>query len=78
MTPEWKQLAKELEGVIRIGVVNCEDDWLLCKQQQISSLPSLILYPNVNTKTLKIYIQIYNIFIFNTLLERKILRSTKC
>ena len=40
-------MAKELEGVIRVGAVNCEDDRALCRMQGIHSYPSLILYPGV-------------------------------
>lgn len=34
-----------LDGVVRIGAVNCMDDWSLCNQQQIQAFPSLIMYP---------------------------------
>jgi DnaJ family protein C protein 10 len=45
LAPIWRQLAKELEGVVRIGAVNCMDDWQLCNQQQIGMFPLLIMYP---------------------------------
>ncbi|XP_060064425.1 dnaJ homolog subfamily C member 10-like [Ylistrum balloti] len=45
LAPHWRELARELEGVIRIGAVNCEDDWQLCRMQGIRSYPSLIMYP---------------------------------
>jgi DnaJ homolog subfamily C member 10 len=32
--------------VVRIGAVNCMDDWQLCNQQQIQAFPSLIMYPS--------------------------------
>lgn len=38
-------MAKQLDGVIRIGAVNCGDDWMLCRQQQIMSYPSLVMFP---------------------------------
>jgi len=38
-------LAKQLEGVVNIGAVNCMDDWMLCNEQQIPSFPSLIMFP---------------------------------
>ena len=38
-------MARELEGVIRIGAVNCQDDWMLCRSQGIRSYPSLLMYP---------------------------------
>lgn len=33
-----------MEGVIRIGAVNCQDDFMLCRQQNIRSYPSVIYY----------------------------------
>ena len=48
LAPTWRQLARELEGVIRIGAVNCEDDWVLCHQEGIRSYPSLFVYPAVS------------------------------
>ena len=42
-------MARELENVIRIGAVNCEEDWILCREQRIQGFPSLILYPKVKT-----------------------------
>ncbi|PSN39443.1 DnaJ subfamily C member 10 [Blattella germanica] len=44
--PAWRRLARELEGVVRIGAVNCEEDWVLCRQEAIRSYPSLYVYPN--------------------------------
>jgi DnaJ family protein C protein 10 len=41
-------VAKDLEGVIRIGAVNCQEDWNLCNHQGIQSYPSLVLYPGVH------------------------------
>ena len=38
-------MARELEGVIRIGAVNCQDEWMLCRSQGIRSYPSLLMYP---------------------------------
>lgn len=45
LAPSWRELARELFGVIRIGAVNCEDDWQLCRQKGVHSYPTLILYP---------------------------------
>ncbi|XP_066991442.2 dnaJ homolog subfamily C member 10 [Anabrus simplex] len=45
LAPAWRRLARELEGVVRIGAVNCEDDWALCRQENVRSYPSLIMYP---------------------------------
>lgn len=46
MSPNWRQLALELSAVIKIAAVNCEEDWVLCRKEGISSYPSLVLYPN--------------------------------
>ncbi|KAG8198254.1 hypothetical protein JTE90_021511 [Oedothorax gibbosus] len=45
LAPAWRELARKLEGVIQIGAVNCEEDWMLCRQQNIHSYPSLVFYP---------------------------------
>nr|XP_037291843.1 dnaJ homolog subfamily C member 10-like [Rhipicephalus microplus] len=45
LAPAWRQLARSFEGVIRIGAVNCEEDWQLCRQEGIHAFPSLIFYP---------------------------------
>jgi hypothetical protein len=46
--PGLKPCAKELDGTIRIGAVNCEEDWILCRQENVRSYPSLIFYPDVS------------------------------
>lgn len=45
LAPTWREVARELEGVIRIGAINCEDDWQLCRMQGIRSYPTLMMYP---------------------------------
>ncbi|CAL1536324.1 unnamed protein product [Lymnaea stagnalis] len=45
LAPTWREVARELEGVIRIGAVNCEDDYQLCRVQRVHSYPSLYFYP---------------------------------
>ena len=47
LAPVWRRVAKDLEGVIRVGAVNCEDDWQLCNQVGIQSYPTLMHYPKV-------------------------------
>ncbi|XP_046422638.1 dnaJ homolog subfamily C member 10-like isoform X1 [Neodiprion fabricii] len=49
LAPVWRQVAKELEGVVRIGAVNCEDDWHLCRQINIRSYPTLLYYSRHST-----------------------------
>ena len=47
-TGQWREVAKELEGVIRFGAVNCQEEWNLCRQQGIQSYPSLVFYSTVS------------------------------
>ncbi|XP_029641498.1 dnaJ homolog subfamily C member 10 [Octopus sinensis] len=45
LAPVWREVARQLDGVLRIGAVNCQDDWNLCRMQGIRSYPTLMLYP---------------------------------
>ncbi|ESN95836.1 hypothetical protein HELRODRAFT_102482 [Helobdella robusta] len=45
LAPTWREVARELVGVVRMGAVNCEDDGQLCRQKGIRSYPTLLLYP---------------------------------
>lgn len=47
LAPIWKKIAEELDGAVRIAVVNCEDEWQLCRQIGIRSYPTLLHYPKV-------------------------------
>lgn len=47
LAPVWRRMARELVGVVRIGAVNCDDDYQLCSSQGIRSYPTLISYPGV-------------------------------
>ena len=47
-TGQWREVAKELEGVIRFGAVNCQEEWNLCRRQGIQSYPSLVFYPTIS------------------------------
>uniref|UniRef100_A0A8C5QF65 DnaJ homolog subfamily C member 10 n=1 Tax=Leptobrachium leishanense TaxID=445787 RepID=A0A8C5QF65_9ANUR len=40
----WREFAKEMEGLIRIGAVNYGDDRILCRSQGINSYPSLYIF----------------------------------
>ncbi len=44
LAPTWRRVARQLEGVVRVGAVNCADDFMLCRQQNIRAYPSLIYY----------------------------------
>lgn len=41
---QWREFAKEMDGVIRIGAVNCGDNTRLCRSKGISSYPSLYIF----------------------------------
>lgn len=45
LAPVWREVARDLEGVIRIGAVNCQDDRMLCNMQGIRGYPSLVMFP---------------------------------
>lgn len=64
LAPTWRQLARELEGVIRIAAVNCEDDYALCYQLSIESYPSLIYYEKevINIKLNSINCLLYLVY----------------
>ncbi|KAM4608743.1 dnaJ homolog subfamily C member 10 isoform 2-T2 [Polymixia lowei] len=44
LAPTWREFAMEMDGVIRIGAVNCGDNGLLCRSKGITSYPSLYIY----------------------------------
>lgn len=44
LAPTWREFAKEMDGVIRIGAVNCGDNNHLCRRKGINSYPSLFVY----------------------------------
>jgi len=46
VAPTWRDVARELAGVVRMGAVNCQDDWGLCNMQGIRQYPSLRVYPS--------------------------------
>uniref|UniRef100_A0A8D0HRS0 DnaJ homolog subfamily C member 10 n=1 Tax=Sphenodon punctatus TaxID=8508 RepID=A0A8D0HRS0_SPHPU len=40
----WREFAKEMDGLIRIGAVNCGDNRMLCRIKGINSYPSLSVF----------------------------------
>ncbi|KAG8432515.1 hypothetical protein GDO86_016963 [Hymenochirus boettgeri] len=44
LAPTWRNFAKEMDGLIRIGAVNCADNRMLCRSQGINSYPSLYIF----------------------------------
>jgi DnaJ family protein C protein 10 len=48
MYVQWRKMAQELEGGVRIGAVNCGDEWMLCREQGVFGYPSLVFYPSAD------------------------------
>ncbi|XP_073502888.1 dnaJ homolog subfamily C member 10 [Phyllobates terribilis] len=44
LAPTWRDFAKEMDGLIRIGAVNCRDERNLCRTRGINSYPSLYIF----------------------------------
>uniref|UniRef100_A0A4W4ESQ9 DnaJ homolog subfamily C member 10 n=1 Tax=Electrophorus electricus TaxID=8005 RepID=A0A4W4ESQ9_ELEEL len=44
LAPTWREFAKEMDGVVRIGAVNCGDNSRLCRSKGVSSYPSLLVF----------------------------------
>lgn len=42
---QWREISKLLEGVVRIGAINCQDEWMMCNEQGIRAYPTLRIYP---------------------------------
>ena len=38
-----------MDGIVRVGAVNCQDDYMLCRQQNIQSYPTLLFYGSAGT-----------------------------
>ncbi|KAL5348299.1 hypothetical protein ACLOAV_006781 [Pseudogymnoascus australis] len=46
LAPIWTELAKEMEGKLNIGEVNCEEHKALCKEAKINGYPTLAFFSN--------------------------------
>uniref|UniRef100_A0A8D2BUN2 DnaJ homolog subfamily C member 10 n=1 Tax=Sus scrofa TaxID=9823 RepID=A0A8D2BUN2_PIG len=44
LAPIWRDFAREVDGLLRIGAVNCGDDRMLCRMKGVSSYPSLFIF----------------------------------
>ncbi|CAK7205769.1 hypothetical protein SEUCBS139899_008548 [Sporothrix eucalyptigena] len=44
MAANWEQLAKEMEGKLNIGEVNCEKEKGLCKDVRVHGYPTIVLF----------------------------------
>lgn len=47
LAPTWKEVAKLLDGVVKIAAVNCEYDMQLCFQVGIRAYPTLLHFRKV-------------------------------
>ncbi|XP_038607283.1 dnaJ homolog subfamily C member 10 [Tachyglossus aculeatus] len=54
LAPTWRDFAKDMDGLIRIGAVNCGDDRMLCRMKGINSYPSLYIFKS-GTNPVKYY-----------------------
>jgi len=54
LAPTWKEVAKLLDGIVKIAAVNCEHNRQLCHQVGINAYPTLLYFQKVH-----IYIYIY-------------------
>lgn len=61
---QWREISKILEGVIRIGAINCQDEWMMCNEQGIQAYPTLRIYPKVRANC---NVQTKRKFLFSTL-----------
>lgn len=48
LAPTWKKIAKLLDGIMKIAVVNCEYDRPLCHRVGIRAYPTLIYFKKVH------------------------------
>ena len=44
LAPLWRRLATQLSGLVRVGAVNCQEEFMVCRQQGITGYPSLNLF----------------------------------
>lgn len=52
LAPTWRDCAKEVDGLLQIGAVNCGDDRMLCRMKGVNGSPSLFLFRS-GTATVK-------------------------
>lgn len=44
MAPTWSQLAREMQGKLNVGEVNCEVETRLCKDARVSAYPTIYFF----------------------------------
>lgn len=55
MKDEWLKLADKLYGIIKVAAVNCADEEELCEEYNISSYPTILVFPDNTAKKFEIY-----------------------
>lgn len=56
LAPIWKEVAKLLDGIVKIAAINCEQDRQLCHQVGINAYPTLLYFQKVHMKKIIQYL----------------------
>lgn len=44
LTPEWKKAAKDLDGIAKVGAIDCTSEQSVCQEYQVSGYPTIKFY----------------------------------
>ncbi|BCS08710.1 disulfide isomerase [Aspergillus luchuensis IFO 4308] len=44
LAPNWREMAKEMQGVLNVGEVNCDAESRLCKDARVSAFPTMYFF----------------------------------
>jgi len=44
LSPNWKSMAREMEGVLNVGEVNCDIEKRLCKDARVKAYPTMLFF----------------------------------
>lgn len=69
--PQWREFAKEMDGVIRIGAVNCGDNAMVCRSKGINSYPSLYVFRNGMVREFRFCFRLYMYVMFDVYTQTK-------
>lgn len=50
--PKFEMIAERLEGIVKCGKVNCQENQGLCQKAGITGYPSIMFYPKPNREAL--------------------------
>jgi len=48
LAPAWREMAKQLDGLVNIGAVNCMTSGHLCNRQRLTGYPTMLFFKNGN------------------------------